>query len=372
MKKCRVVHLIYSEKIGGSEIVAANVCSHLDSLRFDPLVLFMMRSKGGMPEILHNLKVPCKHLNMFWRTIPFESWYIAHVLNTMKVDILHVHHIPLYLRVAKAVRLARVQGVVFTEHAKYSIQRSEQLQEGCRKAAQYADFFTTISSDLKEYFIREVNIPDSKIQVILNGVDVNRFNPEKKTSLLRSMLPKDFTGTILIHVGRLAEAKDHRNLIDAIQLLHKHGHNVALFLVGEGGLRPTVEQQIADLGLKQCIHMLGMRTDVDALLLGADMFVMSSQREGLPMVLMEAMSCALPVVSTDVGGIAELIRDHETGLLVPPGKPDLLAKAIMEILERPDKGESLGHQARKEIVENHSLAATAESYARLYKKIVSC
>ena len=371
MKKIRVAHLIYSEKVGGSEMVAGNICSYLGQLGFDPLVLFMLRSKGGMPKILQNLSVACKHLNMFWRTIPFESYYIAYMLNKMRVDIIHIHHIPLYLRVAKAVELSRVKGVVFTEHAKFSIQRSKSLQQGCREAAQQADYFTTISSDLKNYFVHAFNIPDSRIQVILNGVDVIRFNPEKKNSMLRSMLPDDFTGKILIHVGRLAEAKDHKTLLGTMRLLRKHGHGVALFLVGDGELRPAIEQQIADLDLKQHVRMLGMRTDVDRLLLGADMFVMSSQREGLPMVLMEAMSCGLPVVSTDVGGIAEIIRNHETGLLIEPKRSDLLAQAIENILNSSDDGESLGRRARKVIIEKYSLAAVAESYARLYERIVS-
>jgi len=303
--------------------------------------------------------------------MPFESYYITYILNKLRVDILHVHHIPLYLRVAKAVRMSRVKGVVCTEHAKFSIEQSGRLQKGCREAAQQADFFTTVSSDLKDYFIRGLDIPESRIKVILNGVDVNRFNPEMKNYTLRSTLPAEFTGKILIHVGRLAKAKDHTTLLDTMQLLRKHGHDVVLFLVGDGDLRPDIEQQVADLNLTQYVQLLGMRTDVDQLLLGADLFVMSSQREGLPMVLMEAMSCGLPVVSTDVGGIAEIITDHETGRLVEPKRPDLLAKAIEDILNSTDGGQPLGLRARKTIVEKYSLETTAKNYSQLYEEIVS-
>lgn len=371
MNKVRVAHLIYSEKVGGSEMVAGNVCSYLDRSKFDPLVLFMLRSQGGMPEILQKLHVLCKHLNMPWRSIPFESLYLTYLLNKIQVDILHVHHIPLYLRVAKAVKRSRVKGVVFTEHAKFSIEQSKYLQNGCRIAAQQANAFTTVSSDLKDYFVRDLNISDSLIKIVLNGVDVNRFNPERKKNSLKLMLPENFSGKILIHVGRLAEAKDHKTLLAAMKQIVQNGHDVFLFLVGDGELRSALEQQISVLGLNKCVMMLGMRSDVDKLLLGADVFVMSSKREGLPMVLMEAMSCGLPVVSTDVGGISELVRDLKSGLLVEPGKPDSLAKAIERILTRPEVGGLLGEQARKIIVEKYSLEATAKSYVQLYEQSLS-
>lgn len=371
MHKIRVAHLIYSKDVGGSEIVAGNVCSCLDRLLFEPLVLFMQKSNGRMPEILENLHVPSKCLNMRWRSIPFEAYYLAYVLNRLKVDILHVHHIPLYLRIAKAVRLSRVKGVIFTEHAKYSIEQSERLQEGCRTAAQQVNSFTTVSSDLKDYFVRDLKIPESSVQVVLNGVDTNRFNPKNKSSLLRSMLPDDFSGKILIHVGRLAEAKDHKTLLAAMKQIVENGQDVFLFLVGDGELRLTIEQQVAELGLKKCVKMLGMRSDVDKLLFEADVFVMSSKREGLPMVLMEAMSCGLPVISTDVGGISEIVRDQVSGLLVEPGRPACLAKAIEQLLGRSDVGALLGKKARKIIVEKYSLEATAKNYVQLYDQILS-
>ncbi len=372
MNRIKVAHLIYSEKVGGSEVVAGNVCSYLDRSIFDPLVLFMLRSQGGMPEILRDLHVPYKRLNMLWRSIPLESLYFAYLLNKMEVDILHVHHIPLYLRVAAAVRMSRVKGVVFTEHAKFSIEQSKYLQNGCGQAAQHANtFITVVSHDLKKYFVRNLNIASSSVKVVLNGVDIKRFNPERKNSILRSMLPEDFTGKILMHVGRMAEAKDHKTLLGAMKQIVQKGHDVFLFLVGDGELRAAIEQQISDLGLNQNVNILGMRSDVDQLLLGADVFVMSSKREGLPMVLMEAMSCGLPVVSTDVGGISEIVKDQESGLLVEPDKPDSLAKAIKRILSRPEAGKFMGEQARKIIIENYSLEATAKSYVQLYDQILS-
>lgn len=369
MSKIRVAHLIYSEKVGGSEMVAGNVCCYLDRSKFYPLVLFMLRSQGGMPEILQELNVPCKHLNMPWRSIPFESFYLAYLFNKMQVDILHVHHIPLYLRIEKAVKMSRIKGVIFTEHAKFSIEQSKYLQNGCRIAAQQANAFTTVSRNLKDYFVQDLNILDHLVKVVLNGVDIKRFNPERKNSTLRLMLPESFTGKILIHVGRLAEAKDHKTLLTAMKQVVRDGHSVFLFLVGDGELRSAIEQQITDLGLNKCVKMLGLRSDVDKLLLGADIFCMSSKREGLPMVLMEAMSCGLPVVATDVGGISEIVKNQKSGLLVEKENPGLLAQAIGEICNRLDDGDGLGTQARQIIVEKYSLEDTAKSYVQLYDQV---
>lgn len=368
-------------------MVAANLCAHMDRTQFDPLIVFMLRSGGDMPEILNKLQVNFKSLNMMWKSLPLESLYIAWLLNKMKIDILHVHHIPLFQRVMKAVKLTGIRGVVFTEHAKYSIEKSKGLQDMCRQAAERSDYFTTISNDLKNYFVKELNIDDSKVEVVLNGVDTNRFrpannnqenkkfdknqNPDKKNSVLKSFMPDDFKGKILIHVGRFARAKDHDNLLKAFHIIIQKGHDIVLFLVGNGDLKQAIESSILRLRLDNRVRVLGMRSDIDDLMPGADIFVISSKREGLPMVLLESMSCGLPVVSTNVGGIAEIVKNGETGLLVEPENPELLANAIETILEDSNLGQFYGKQARQTIKQNYSLEAVANHCTRFYNEILS-
>ncbi|MEN8136797.1 MAG: glycosyltransferase [Thermodesulfobacteriota bacterium] len=371
MSLCRIAHLIYSRKIGGSEMVAAHVCSNLDRNRFDPMVLFMYRSSGAMPEVLSRLGVPCHGFEMTRFSFLLRPFIVARVLSRLRIDILHVHHIPLYKRVSLGVKFSRVKGVVFTEHAKYSISRSEKLQEACRRAAGQVKFFTTVSEDLKKYFVSELDIPDHTIQVILNGVDTKRFTPVKEKTELRKILSPSCTGKILITVGRLTEAKDQVTLLRAVKLLVGKGIDLCLVLVGDGELRKLIEGTIRELDLGKHVYLLGNRTDVDNLLPHADLFVLSSRREGLPMVLLEAMSCRLPVVSTSVGGIPEVIRDGVNAFLVAPEDPEDLAQKIETMLAKPEMAEDIGTSNREMVAAEYSMAKTAEQYSQLYEQIMA-
>ena len=371
--KLRVAHLIYSEKVGGSETVAANICSRLDRDRFDPMVLFYFKSQGSMPRILERLGVPCAGFGMTRSLFLLRPFLVARLLKRLKIDMLHVHHVRLYLRVASGARLARLKGIIVTEHAKFSISRSPRLQEGCRKTARSVDFFTVVSNNLKQYFVETLRVPESRIKVVPNGIDTRRFQPCTQRGELAALLPQgirdDKDKKIIITVGRFAEAKDHFTLLAAVRQLARHRQDFHLVMIGDGELHSAVEQRIKELELESYITTPGSRSDVDSLMPGADLFVLSSKREGLPMVVMEAMACGLPVVATKVGGIPEVVHHGENGALVPPGKPEQLAAALDSFLEDPQKAADMGHAARNLIAERYDLDVIAARYAALYSSL---
>ncbi len=367
--KRRIAHLIYSQKVGGSETVAANICSHLDRNCFDPMVLFFYKSHGSMPDILSHLGVPYHGFNICRKNILFRPFLIASLLNRLKIDILHVHHVPLYKGVANGVRFSKVKGVIVTEHAKFSISKSLQLQAACKNTAQAVKFFTVVSENLKKYFVEQLDIPSKSIRVINNGIDTKRFSPNGERKKFAEIIPLKNSKKIVINVGRFAEAKDHLTLLSAVHKVLQKRDDLHLVLVGDGELRSAIEMKIDELGLGNHVSLLGSRSDVDKLMPSADIFVLSSKREGLPMVLMEAMSSGLPVVATDVGGIAELVHNNVNGALVPPQNADSLAEAINTILEHPNKALQMGKSARNLIINRYSLDKISESYAALYNSI---
>ncbi|MFZ1936723.1 MAG: glycosyltransferase [Thermoguttaceae bacterium] len=368
---CRVAHLIWSRQVGGSEMLAASVCSNLDRSRFDPLVLFLNKSSGTMPDILSRLSVPCFGLEMTRFSVLLRPLIVACTLNRLKVDVLHVHHVSLYRRVALGAGLSRVRGIVVTEHAKYSISRSRRLQDASRLAARNAACFTTVSADLKNYFVSEVGIPADAIKVVINGVDTKRFCPAQGDSPLRALLPASFQGRVVVSVGRLSEAKDHLTLLRAIKMLVVRNIDLCLMLIGEGEQREVVENAVRELGLQAHVHLLGSRPAVDALLPHADLFVLSSRREGLPIALLEAMACGLPVIATTVGGIPEVMKHGVNGVLVPPENHQSLAEAIELLLGRPEIASSMRVANRQKALTRHSMEQTAAEYAKLYDHIMA-
>ncbi len=352
-------------------MAAAEICARLDRSVFDPMVLFMYDAKDGlMPQVLKERNVPF-HNFKYSRTRRFLGpVFPAIALRRLKPDLLHVHHIPLLTKILPASRLAGVKRIVFTEHAKYSISRSPSLQEACRKAAREVDFFTVVSRDLRDYFSGEVGIPPEAMVVVHNGVDINRFSPGPRTQYLRGLVPANFKRPLMITVGRLTDAKDHSGLLAAMELLKKNGEaGPCLVLVGDGELRPAIEREIESRGIGDCVHMAGKRTDISALLAGADIFVLPSKREGFPVSVLEAMASGLPVIATKVGGIPEVIKDGENGLLVPPGDPVGLSKAIARLVSNPAFGAELGARARKTVEEEFSLDFVAGAYSDLYLKL---
>jgi glycosyltransferase involved in cell wall biosynthesis len=144
-----------------------------------------------------------------------------------------------------------------------------------------------------------------------------------------------------------------------------------LLIVGHGELRHDLERHIDALGLWEQVHVLGVRSDVPRLLNAADVFVLSSDWEGSPLSVMEAMAAGTPVVSTAVGGVPELIEEGESGLLVPPGDARALDGAMQYLLDNPDVRTSMGAASAKRAMEHFDLRVMTEAYEELYGATVA-
>jgi glycosyltransferase involved in cell wall biosynthesis len=350
-------------------MVAADICSQLDRSIFNPLILFMYQAPGLMPEILSNRNIATYKLNQTRVKRLFGPLLSYKALVGLKIDLLHVHHVPLWQRIWKAAKLAKIP-VVLTEHAKFSISRSNKLQKTCRKAAGEVNCFTAVSKDLKDYLVKEIGIPGESITVIPNGVDISRFVSGSKNGVLEDLLPDKFDGKVLISVGRLTEAKDQITLLSAIELLKKRGRNIFLIVVGDGEMRILLEKEIAQKDLIHCVYLAGSRSDVYQLLPGADAFILSSKREGFPMSILEAMAAGLPVIASNVGGIPEIVKDGENGILIPPQDQNSLANAICRVIDDPGFAADLANRARITVEQNYSIQAITEAYTKIYISIL--
>jgi glycosyltransferase involved in cell wall biosynthesis len=170
----------------------------------------------------------------------------------------------------------------------------------------------------------------------------------------------------LIAVGRLKAPKDFLTLLRAFAALPS-GSFEAL-LVGDGPDRPAVEAEIRMLGLQASVKLAGERGDVPALLADSDLFVLSSRSEGLPVSVLEAMAAELPVVASGVGGLAELVVDGETGILVPPGDSSALAAALGRLVEDRELRRSLGAAGRARAETSFDLGSFRRAHVELYER----
>jgi glycosyltransferase involved in cell wall biosynthesis len=208
------------------------------------------------------------------------------------------------------------------------------------------------------------------VVVIRCGVDTQLFQT-RPANHRRESPTKPFT---VLCIGTMYEVKGHTYLIEACRLLQERGIHFICNLVGDGPFRTALTEQVAQAGLVERVHFLGQRTrgEVIKLLQGAEVLVVpsiptrSGRREGIPVVLMEAMASGLPVVASGISGIPELVEDGQSGLLVKPRDPQAIADVLERLYDDPQLGQRLGQVGREKVRRAFDLNANAAALAQRF------
>jgi glycosyltransferase involved in cell wall biosynthesis len=172
-------------------------------------------------------------------------------------------------------------------------------------------------------------------------------------------------------VGSLSHEKRLDRLLRVLRTAAADVADVHLWLVGDGPLRLDLETMTSNLGLSDRVRFAGRRDDVGSFLRAADLFVLSSDTEGMPGVVLEAGWCGLASVATDVGGTRECLRDGETGLLVAPTDEEGFARAVVDLLRSESRRTSLGARAQARVREGFTMPGVAGAYADLYRRLAA-
>lgn len=234
-------------------------------------------------------------------------------------------------------------------------------------AAKVADAaFVVCISDFARSQLQAVSDPDmwSRLIVVHCGVRVDDW-----ASIERS----PFDGALrVLYLGRLVPEKGQRVLLEAVATCRAAGLDVRLVCAGGGAEQARLERAVVDLGLQGAVELPGPvgYDEVPALYRAADAFCLPSFAEGLPIVLMEAMAAGLPVVTTQIAGVPELVRDGANGLLVPPGRADLLAEALARLAGDPALRRTLGERGREAIRSGFDIATTAERLEHAFEEYI--
>lgn len=297
----------------------------------------------------------------------FRPFFLAAQL-TPQIRTLGIEHIHAHFA-NKPTALARYASVLmgvpfsFTAHAKDLYLSTPDSVAG--KAIR-AEFITTCTEYNADY-LRSIVLPDdrSKVRTVYHGVDTDRF--------AFSHRPSSPETPTIVSVGRLVPKKGHSNVIRAAQLLRDRGFAFRLDIYGQGDLREPLNRQIKEAGLASVVRLHGARTQDELIQVyrKADAFVLApvvtanGDRDGIPNVLLEAMSTGLPAVSTTISGIPEVIEHAVNGLLVPSDDPEAVADALASLLDDPRLRESLGANAAHSVRARFDAAANAEHMASL-------
>jgi glycosyltransferase involved in cell wall biosynthesis len=241
---------------------------------------------------------------------------------------------------------------------------------GYRLLSGCADGFVAVSDGVRRALLSQVGPRPDRVFTIHNGVDLEPFARPGNKKALCSALGVAARSTLIATVGRLVEAKGHRYLIGAVRPVLSRFPQVHFLLIGNGDLRTELEEQAAHLGVVGHVHFLGTRKDVADLLAAADLFVLPSLWEGLPMALLEAMAAAKPIVATAAVGTDGTVIPGQTGLIVPPGDSQALAEGISRLLREPARAQAMGQAARKHVEGTFSAEQNAAEHMGLYRRLL--
>ncbi len=234
---------------------------------------------------------------------------------------------------------------------------------------------TTTGEAVRQELITRNRLSPSRVISIPTGVDLERFHPQPSDAALRKSLGVGSQGPLVGAVTFLRPEKGMEVLVEAVKLLKNKIPALQCLIIGDGGEKKTLLTRVRELGLEHCVHMVGFRQDIPALLTLLDVVVIPSFEEGIPQSLTQALAMERPVVASAVGGIPEVVKDGVTGLLVPPRNPAILSEKIAFILNNPSSGARMGQVGRQVIQERFSmenmLTQTEHVYRRLFQPLYS-
>ncbi len=339
----RIILFIPSLITGGAEKFVTDLAIRIDKELFSVKIAVVSDisppgySGNRFPELLDNCNVDVYKLK--GRNKLCTVFNIFRLLSMQRPDVIHTSLSSLYYVMVPAF-IYGVKKRVHTFHNMPSFTAKGVNKYLYKIAFNLLNFVpVAVSCKVKEKISEYFKIPLLKIQCIYNGVDTKTFYPTVRHYCSKAVS--------FISVGSLTPVKNHRLLIDAFASAAQKCSDIRLTILGEGELKEELLTQIDAYGLSGIINIPGVAADVSVLLNCADIYVMSSDTEGLPLSVLEAMAAGLPIVATEAGGIADIVSHRENGFISPIGDAEALSAAMVRLALDADLRRSMGEAARR-------------------------
>ena len=355
-EKMKIIQIMPEFGLGGAEIMCENLVYGLKKLGHSVIVVSLFRYHSPITDRMEKAGIDIRYLDkkpgLDLAMIP----KLARLFRKEQPDAVHTHRHVLQYAMPAAV-LARVKRRVHTLH---SIATKENGRLG-RKFSYICFHFAgvipvALSQMVRETVVEEYHLPENRIPVIFNGIDLSRCRKKEDWK----------TGDVfrILHIGRFAEAKNHECLVEAFCRFHRKYPDSELLLIGDGDLRPRIENLIKEKNLQDAVVLLGLQSDVYGYLHDADLFALPSRYEGIPMTLIEAMGTGLPIVASAVGGIPDMLGPDSAILTVPEADAvcEAFARYYLDASLRRNHGRNALRDSARFSVEN-----MAEKYIAQYK-----
>lgn len=361
-----ICQLLHSMRMGGAEVLAARLARQLrDRYRF----LFVCLDEIGTLGVQlqsegFSVRVLGRRPGIDWRCV----LRLARILRDEQVDVIHSHqYTPFFYGIAARL-LCRRPRVLFTEHGRHfpDFRRWKRVLAN-RTLLEKRDSVVGVGNVVRQALIANEGFRADRVQVIYNGIDLVPYEDrpaDREQS--RTEMGVAQGDLVILQVARFDYLKDHATALRTMKLVAAASPLSRLVLVGDGPEMVRASQLVRDLKLDGRVTFLGLRNDVPRLWRAADVCLLTSISEGIPLTLIEAMAAGVPVVATDVGGVSEVVEHGLTGLLAPRGNEQALASAVLQLAGDPDLRSRLGRSGMLRARDLFSEEQMHTSYGELY------
>ncbi len=371
----KIIHCVYSLDMGGAEMVVAQLCREQRAQGHN-VAVFSYARLGSLGETLRGEGF---HIHVSGPAHPLVTiWRYALLFRQRRPDVVHCHNPGPTIHAALGARLAGARSIVSTRH---SLVEKPYDMATERKFNLFAAFCDRIVGVCEVTCGNLRGVPRAnarKIVRIYNGAAPVNESPSAEVSAPAdepssadpskdSSADPSKEGFVLVFLGRLEPVKNLGMMVRALALALPSMPSLRLWIVGEGSSRAALEELVEELELTGAVHFWGLQMDPGRFLRAADAFIMSSDSEGLPMSLLQAMSVGLPAIVTDVGGMGEIVRLGKNGLLIPVKDVAAMTAAMVRMARDEALRSELSANARTAYQREFTLSSMAENYMRLYR-----
>jgi len=373
----RIVYMIGTLDRGGSERQLVELVTRLDRARFEPYVC-CLSAGGALQPRLTAAGVPVTVIGFrgftvfrHFRKVFREIWRMVAYLRQVRPAIVHGYLFWAYVLGTWTARMARVPFVVSSRR---SLGRFKQGKRHFLAMERLANAMTDVwianAEAVRADAIREEGLNPARVLVIPNGVTLEWAAHALERDVVRQNLGLGAQDRAVLTVANFILYKGHRVLLEAAARVVAQVPHTEFLWAGDGPARAELQEAICQAGLDGAVRILGERDDVADLLRASDLYVHPSREEGCPNAILEALAAGVPVVATEVGGVPEIVVHKETGYLVPPGDPDRLASAILQMLSEPEQARAMAERGKADVLNRFSMERMVLATEKLYETLL--
>jgi len=369
MKKIRVLHIVPTLSPGGAERVVVHIVTRLNPQRYEAAVVSLgRREECDLDRLLEEAGVEARYLGKP-PGFDYRTYLRLHrALRDYRPDVVHTH-IQVLRYALPSMLLLKHTSLLHTIHNLAEREVEPRARFVQRYAFNHGVVPIGVATEVALSAERLYGI--QKCRVISNGIPTDRYaHPQTTRKEWRAREGFGDDDVLFVCVARFAPQKNHALLLKAFAQGPASNPSAHLVLVGEGTLRAQLEETIKSLGLADQVHFLGLRTDIPDVLSAMDVFALSSDYEGNPLSVMEAMASGLPIVSTAAGGVPTLFESGKEGLMVQTGDVQGLSHSMTSFLRNRELRQALGRAAARRARDRFDVSTMVQAYEALYENLV--